>query len=99
MSMRNTRKETGKGGALVPAFRPAISHPSNGSGLMGRDITSQTTANRPIIAARSVFLAQLASQYEGKEAARARRIEVRAFASGCYSKKSPEPRLRHLTWA
>ena len=90
MSLRKSQQETGKGGALVLASSPV---------LAARHFSPQTGETSMIVTARSVFLAQLSSQYESKSAASARRMDARVSASNCYSEKAPEPRLRHLVWA
>ncbi len=99
MSLRKQQSKTGKGSALVPVYSlTGVRQPSGGDHLEQVNF-SKSPENSVIVAARSVFLAQLAGQYESKNAASARRMEARACASSCYGAKIPKPALRHLVWA
>ncbi|MCP4935359.1 MAG: hypothetical protein GY927_14445 [bacterium] len=99
MSSRKQQQEMGKGGALVLAYSSAGVRQPDRSNLSERSTSPKAPENRVNVAARSVFLTQLASQYESKSAASVRRMEARASASGCYGDKTPKPALRHLVWA
>ncbi len=99
MSLRKQQQKTGKGGALVLAYSSADLRQPGRPVLPERTISPPAFEKRVNVAARSVFLAQLVSQYEGKNAASVRREEARACASSCYGDKTQKPALRHLVWA
>ena len=99
MSLRKQQSMTGKGGALVLTYSSAGSRQPDRTTMPDCGISSTAPEKSVNVAARSVFLAQLASQYEGKSAASARRKEARASACGRYGEKTPKPALRHLVWA